>query len=493
MTGRIPENILEDILSRVDIVEVISGYMPLKRAGRNFRALCPFHHEKTPSFMVSADRQIYHCFGCGAGGNAFNFLMQYERLEFPEAVQALANKAGIALPQDQKLDEKSSGLITQLYGINETVASFYENILNSHSGAKTYLLKRGINEPTVKLFKLGYAPESWDALINHSRARGLSLSMLEKAGLVLCREGGGYYDRFRSRIIFPIFDVKSRPIGFGGRILEKSGDMAKYVNSPETPVYTKGKNLYGLNFTKEAIRESDFAVIVEGYLDLIIPYQHGLHNIAATLGTALTLEQVRLLKRYTHNVVVVYDPDAAGQAAALRSLDIFIEEGMHVRVVSLPEGFDPDLYVRKYGGTNLGEKVRNAQDLFDYQLKILKSRHNIKEAEGKRKIASEMLITIKKVTNAILRSEYIKNLSEELGVAQHYILEEFNKIKDGKTYSDAVTLPKNKLPDINPTEKLLVKLMLEEHDLINRIRQHLEPADFQDERTFRIVSTMFEL
>ncbi len=502
MAGRIPDNILEDILSRVDIVELISGYIPLKRAGRNFRALCPFHHEKTPSFMVSPDRQIYHCFGCQAGGNAFNFLIQYERLEFPEAVEALAKKVGVSLPQGQKQDDKTASLITQLYKINELAALFYESNLNSSSGleAKKYLLKRGINESAVKLFKLGYASRNWDALINHLRNKTINLSLLEKAGLILAKDGGGYYDRFRDRIIFPIFDIKSRVLAFGARVVPDADKAAgedaspKYLNSPETPIYIKGRNLYGLNLAKDAIRENDCVVIVEGYLDFIMPYQEGQKNIVASLGTALTIEQARLIKRYTHNVVMVYDADDAGQMATLRTLDIFIEEGMTVKVVSLPEGFDPDLFVRKNGIGNFKEKINQAENLFDYKLRILKSRYSTKDIEAKALISSEMLLTINRFKNAILKAEYVKRLAQELDIKEDALLQELNKIKETKTYPDLGTQGSIKKPaNINPTEKLLIKLMLEEEELISHIRDRLEPADFQDERASRIVSLLFDL
>ncbi len=493
MSGRIPENILEDILSRINIVEIISSFIPLKQAGRNFKALCPFHHEKTPSFMVSPDRQIYHCFGCGESGNAFKFLMRYERLEFPEAVEALAKKAGVVLPQTQKEDHKGANTITQLYKINELTASFYEQNLSFPDGigAKNYLLKRGIKEETLRYFRIGYAPEKWDALINHLRQKNISLSLIEKAGLILAREGGGYYDRFRSRIIFPITDIKSRVLGFGARVLDDA--LPKYINSPETPVYTKGKNLYGLNLAKEGIRENDFAVIVEGYLDFIVPYQEGLRNIVASLGTALTLQQVRLLKRYTHNAVIVYDPDIAGELATLRSLDILIEEEMNVKVVTLPEGLDPDSFTRQNGIERLRDRIKHASNLFEYKLDVLKSRYNIKETEGKKDIASEMLLTINKFENSILKSEYIKKLSEELNVGEHYILEELKKIKDNKLHTNTNLDVVKKTSNISPTEKLLIKLMLEEKELIETIRQHLEPADFQDEKTAKIVSVMFDL
>ena len=491
--GRIPENVLEDILNRVDIVEVVSGYIPLKRAGRNFKALCPFHHEKTPSFMVSPDRQIYHCFGCNAGGNAFGFLMQYERLEFPEAVDILAKKAGVVLPQIQKEDAKTVSLYTQLYKINELVTLFYESTLNSSDGiiAKNYLIKRGISQGTIKLFRLGFAPVKWDGLINHLRAKNISLTLLEKAGLVLAKEGGGYYDRFRNRIIFPILDIKSRPLGFGARVLDDT--LPKYINSPETPVYTKGRNLYGLNLARDAIKELDYVVVVEGYLDSLMPYQEGLKNIVASLGTALTTEQARLIKRYTHNVTMVYDADDAGEMATLRTLDIFIEEGMNVKVVSLPEGLDPDSFVRKSGIQNFKDKINKAETLFDYKLRILKSRYSIKEIEAKARIAFEMLPTINKFKNAVLKSEYIKRLAQDLNLEEDALLQELKKVKEDRPYLDLNQVVQKKALNINPTEKLLIKLMLEERELISRIRMSLEPADFLDERISRIVSVMFDL
>ena len=503
MAGFIPQELLDDILGRTDIIELIASYIPLKRAGRNFRAPCPFHHEKTPSFMVSPDRQIYHCFGCNCGGNAFNFLMQYERLEFPEAVEMLAKKAGVALPQSRKEEPKFAGFITQLYKVNELAALFYEsNIVGaSAQGAKKYLLDRGISEDTIKLFKLGYAQDQWNALINDLRSKDISLSVLEKAGLILNKEGGGYYDRFRGRVIFPIFDVKSRPVAFGARVLNPPEPLknahylsvsAKYINSPETPIYTKGKHLYGLNFAKDAIRENDFIVVVEGYFDCMIPYQEGLHNIVASLGTALTDEQVRLIKRHTHNVVMVYDSDDAGQMATLRSLDMFVEEGMQVRVVSLPKGYDPDSFVRKNGIGSFNKLIDSSKTLFNYKLDVLKGRNNYREPEGRSAIANDMLSTIAKVKNEILKADYIKRLAQDLDVSEEALQAELKNIKEYKGSSEAFSLPAKKPLNINPTEKLLIKLMLDEADLIERLRGDLTPADFQDERTMRIVSIIYE-
>jgi len=495
MAHLIPENLLEDILGRLDIVEVISGYIQLKKAGRNFKANCPFHHEKTASFMVSAERQIYHCFGCGESGNAFKFLMRHERMEFPEAVEILAKKTGVHLPQwDQPEVARAASLSSQLYKINQLALSFYENnlqFLNS-TAASDYLLNRGIRLETIKEFHLGLAGSAWDGLINFLRSKNIPLSLMETAGLVLAKESGGYYDRFRNRIIIPVFNIHGQVIGFGARVTDNS--LPKYINSPETPVYVKGRNLFGLNLAKDSIRDLDCVVIVEGYLDFIMPYQEGWKNIVASQGTALTLEQIKLLKRYTHNVVMVYDGDTAGELATMRSLDLLIEEGMHVKIAPLPKDKDPDVIVRQEGIKSLKIKIENALSFFDYKLGILKGRYNVGEAHGKSQIASEMLLTINRFDNAILRGEYIKKLSEDLKISEHYILEELNKLKTKVTDSKlSPSIVQKKLSEINPVEKLLIKFMIEEKELIGKIMQELLPSDFQDARTAKIVQVMHDL
>ncbi|MBM3244622.1 MAG: DNA primase [Candidatus Omnitrophica bacterium] len=496
MTNRIPENLLEDILSRVDIVELISGYIPLKKAGRNFKACCPFHREKTPSFMVSPERQIYHCFGCNESGNAFKFLMAYERFDFPEAVEFLARKTGVILPEKEKRTQENISITTQLFKINELACAYYQKSLDSETGssARGYFLKRGIPEEGIKLFKLGFAEDKWDGLINYLRSKGVGLALLEKAGLAIAKDRGGFYDRFRNRAIFPIFDIKSRVLGFGARLLDetKGSTAAKYINSPESPVYTKGKNLYGLNLSKEAIRECDSVIMVEGYMDFIIPYTYGIHNIVASLGTALTEEQAGLLKRFTQNVVMVYDADAAGQMATLRALDIFIEEGMNVRIATLPAGMDPDLYMKKNGLASFKEMVNSAKSFFEYKLSVMKSRYNTKEIEERAMVAKEMLISISKFKDSIVKSEYIKLLAQELNVNEEALLEEINKIKGIKAPYNGQNRTVAKAP-FNPTESLLIRLMLEESELIDSIRKRLEPTDFQDERTKKLVTVMFDL
>lgn len=498
MASHIPENILEDILSRVDITEIIAGYIPVKKAGRNFRALCPFHHEKTPSFMVSPDRQIYHCFGCGEGGNVFNFIMQYEHLEFLEAVQMMAAKAGVSLPESSSPDSKKESLNTQLYQINELACLFYESTLRTPEAAvaRKYAVSRGFSEEFCRRFRIGYASERWDGLINYLRSKDVSLALMEKAGLVISKEGGGYYDRFRGRLIFPIFDVKSRVVAFGARKFleakgEKEVESPKYINSPETFIYIKGKHLYGLNFSRDAIHKKDLVVVVEGYLDFLTPFSAGFEPIVASSGTALTLDQIRLIKRYSHNVVMIYDGDEAGQMAMLRVLDSFIEEELNVKLVSLPDGLDPDSFVRQNGIESFRQQVQAALPIFDFKLNILKHRFDAHQIEGKAKIASEMLLSLSKFKNALIKTEYVRKLAGELQVNEEALFEELKKVKLEKNPDVSVKVAQE-VP-INPTEKLLIKLMLDESRLIERLRQELEPADFMDTQAARIVQAMFEL
>jgi DNA primase len=500
----IPENTIEEILSRVDIVELISGYIPLKRAGRSYRALCPFHSEKTPSFMVNPERQIFHCFGCSAGGNAFGFVMRYERLEFPEAVELLAKKAGVVLPKAASgaRSSQSQSILTQLYKINELAANLYFEQLYSAQGetALKYLTKRAVSKDSIEKFKLGFAFDRWDGLLNYLRGKDIPLGLIEKAGLIIPKDKGGYYDRFRNRLIVPILDTRNRVLGFGARVLDES--LPKYVNSPETPVYSKGKILFGLNSSYEAIRLNDSAIIVEGYIDLITPYQAGFKNIVASCGTALTLEQLRLIKRYTNNVVMVYDSDNAGMLATVRSLDLLIEEGLNVQVAGLPEGYDPDGYVRRLGPDKFRELLEKAKDIFDYKMEILKSKYSRVTIANKANIASEMLPTISKFSNMVLKSAYLKKLAEALKVDESSLWSELKKVNHARGYS-ATRKEKDSSTGAGPlrqpllasstAERLLVKLMLEETEFIAHLREKISPADFKDRSLSQIVSRMFEL
>ncbi len=487
------EQVLDEIQNKCDIVEVIGGYIQLKRAGRNFKALCPFHKEKTPSFMVSPTKQIYHCFGCGAGGNVFNFVMKYDKVEFPEAVRTLAQKVGVELPRFTRQEFENSTYASQIFKINELAASYYHStLLKSESGkrALNYLKGRDIDEEIIEQAKLGAAPDEWDGFLNYAKGKGFGLELLERAGLILPREGGGFYDRFRNRIIFPISDVKNRVLAFGARALDDS--LPKYINSPETEVYIKGRHLYGLNFSIQAVKEKDFCIIVEGYLDFLLPYQSGIKNIAASLGTSLTELQVRLIKRYSKNVVMVYDGDQAGEAASLRGLDLFVQEGFNVRIVSLPKGYDPDSYVRKRGVLEFNLALEQAEDLFDYKLGLLTSKYNAGDPTDKSKICAEMLPTIAKVTNAVLKYEYIKRLAERTQVKEEALLLELKKVKPDYTYEPAEELSSDR-PQGAIAEKILIGLMLDDPEVIPEVKGSLKLEDFADERTRRIADEIFKL
>lgn len=492
----VPENTLNEILSRIDIVELISEYLPLKRSGRGYTALCPFHHEKTPSFIVSRQKQIFHCFGCQAGGNAFGFLMKYDRLEFPEAVETLAKRAGVIILRDER-QIKNQGISQELHKINEIAADFYSNVLRSPEGAAAlnYLKKRGMSPETIRAFRLGYAPDKWDGLLNYLRSKNIPLSLIEKAGLIIAKDNQGYYDRFRQRIIVPISDARNRVIAFGARVLDNS--LPKYINSPETAVYSKSKTLFGLNLSKEAIITQDCAVIVEGYFDLIAPFQAGITNIAASCGTALTTEQARLLKRYSRNIVMIYDADDAGQSATMRSLELLVEEDMNVKVVRLEKGYDPDGYIRHSGPEEFKALIIGAKDSVDYMLDTLKAKYDPTDISQKARIASEILPLVAKFKNEILKSEYLKKLSRELRVSESSLTAEIKKTKT-TGYTDKRENSAGPRPAIRQAksfcaESMLVKILLEENELIEHLREKILPKDFKDNSLSRIIARMFEL
>lgn len=506
MSG-IPEHIIDQVQDRTDIVEVIGNYIPLKKAGRNFKANCPFHHEKTASFMVSQDKQIFHCFGCGVGGNVFNFLMKYERLEFPEAVRALAQKAGVEIPAQASDTGMEDSFNNRFYAANEiAVMYFQKNLKEDRNGksAYSYLRQRGLSDETINTFKLGYAVSSWDALLNFARQKNITPDILEKAGLAIQRQeglsagkAGGYFDRFRSRIMFPIADMKSRILGFGGRVFLKEDEGPKYMNSPETSIYNKGRNLYGLNLSWKFIRDADQAIIVEGYLDLIVPFQMGVKNLIASLGTSLTEDHIRLLGRYTKNAIIIFDPDKAGELATLRSLDLLIEEDFRVGVVRLPEGFDPDTFIRKYGPDEFRKRVAEAKSLFDYKMSVLVSQYDRASLEGKAKIVSEMLPTIAKIPNAVLKSGYIRNLADSLSVEEDAIRQELKKVKlDYYAARPAPDTGTGSKIDASGTkckqsEKVLVGLLIDDNNYIKIVRESLALEDFRDPVIKNIIEVLF--
>jgi DNA primase len=347
LKGYIPEDRIEEIRNRINIVDLVSEYITLKKAGRNYLGSCPFHKEKTPSFTVNAEKQIYHCFGCGEGGNAFSFLMKINNMTFPEAVRHLAGKLGVPLPSWEFTPEEKSrqDLRESLHRVNQLAADYYAKTLRSAAGSagRGYLDKRMIKPEIIETFRLGYAPEGWRNLRDHLQKEKIPLKHAEQAGLLVSRKDGDYYDRFRGRLMFPIEDINGKVIAFGGRIIGEG--EPKYLNSPESSAYVKGRNLYGLARAKNAIRRDDYLIIVEGYFDLLALWNNGIPNVAATLGTALTREHVDLIKRYTGAVAVTFDTDAGGKAALERSMSLFLEKGLRAKAVVLPDGKDPDEFV----------------------------------------------------------------------------------------------------------------------------------------------------
>jgi DNA primase len=498
-----PDNLISDVLDRCNIVELISSYIPLKRAGRNFRANCPFHAEKTPSFIVSTDKQIFHCFGCGQGGNAITFVMQYEKVGFREALEIVAQRCGVPLPEPE-LTASQKGkedYRKTLQGLYEQAASFYHARLLQAADAKAarnYLPARGISKETAQRFRLGYAPGEWDSLIAYFKSQKISLAALDKSGLVVAKENGGYYDRYRNRIMFPIADVKGRVIAFGGRVLDES--LPKYINSPETAIYIKGKNLFGLDVSKEYIRQADQVVVVEGYLDMIVPFEAGVKNIVASLGTALTEDQIRLIKRFTNRVVLLYDPDLAGEMATLRALDLLIKEDMDVRIAGLPQGEDPDAFVRHNGGAALKDVIDKALPIFDYKLNLLLAKYDAKSTHGKDKIVREILPTIHQFRHHTTRAEYVKRTAASVGVDEEALMQDLKNtvetIQADATSTDGAialnAMEHQRLTEIPVTERMLVKLMLEEMHLIDHLRQLIEPSDFVSDKLRKIVTFIFD-
>ncbi|MFH2138459.1 MAG: DNA primase [Candidatus Omnitrophota bacterium] len=506
--SRISGQILEEIQSRCDIVDVISSYIPLKKIGSNFKACCPFHHEKTPSFVVSQNKQIFHCFGCGLGGDIFSFVMKHERLEFPDAVKMLAEKAGVSVVLDKQNEASQDGSLTKLlYRINELASAYFQNtLLNDAQAAKArhYIEKRQISPESIKSFAIGYSGEQWEGLLSFLRKKGVNDSLIIQSGLVVKNSQGKLYDRFRERLMFPIFNSQGKIIGFGGRILddksaktpERQDDKKpKYINSPETEIYKKSKNLYGFNFSKQFVTKQNYCVVVEGYLDFIIPFQFGVKNLVASLGTAFTPEHVRLLKRYTQNIVIVFDSDAAGQEAALRSLDLLLEEGMNVRIANLDPGFDPDSWVCSHGAESFNEVINAAKSLFDFKLDLLLSKFDRKIPEHKAQIAHQMLLTIKKVKNAIVRESYLKRLSEVISVTEEALLAELSKLRDFSVFDRkeaSLTGGKAENKHLYQAERMLLSLIIDDARLVREVKQKLNIDEFKDPLIKKIAGYMFD-
>lgn len=480
----IPQTFIDEIQTRTDITDLISSYIPLKRAGRNFKALCPFHSEKTPSFLVSPQKQIFHCFGCGEGGGAIQFLMLHERVSFTEAVEILAKRLGLEIPYQRSTTER---LKTALYEVaNEASLFFHKNILEDSAQAiRQYLANRGIDIETIKKFRLGYAT-GHRSLLDYLRKKGFTLEVLEKAALIQSTEGQ-WRDLFWERITFPIFDVRFRVVGFGARLIKDTSGAPKYINSPENPLYSKREHLFGLNLSKDDIVKEGSVIVVEGYLDMIIPFVHGIRNVVASLGTALTLEQINLLRRYTSSITLVYDADKAGQLATLRAVDTLLEYELKVKIVPLPKGFDPDSLVREKGKEHFSSLIEKRVDFFEYKMQLLKGLYDIETIDGKVKVTQEMFSTISKLKSEIERYEYIKKLSERLRIKEEILIAEFRNLT-GKQSTVIALKTAEPLPI---TERVLLKFMLTNPKAFSIVKKSLREEDFTSPLARKIVSYLF--
>src|SRR5882724_3721621 len=388
MAGLFSSNNLEQIRAASDIVEVIGGYVPLKKAGANFTALCPFHKEKSPSFNVNPHRQIFHCFGCHKGGDVFTFVKEYENLPFPDAVRRLAERAKIPLEFDNTPGQQQSRHVKDsLLQIHEQITQRWQNALaNEASGqiARDYLVKRGVSAEAIKLFRLGYAPDLWDDTVNWAKSKDYDLTLVEKGGLILKREqGDGYYDRFRGRLMFPISDEQGRVIAFSGRILTGEEKTATYVNSPETPIFVKSKVFFGLDKAKRAILVAGHPIICEGQLDMIACFMAGGQNIVAPQGTAFTADHARIIKRFVDEVILCFDSDAAGQNAAVRALDSLLASGLAIKVATVPAPHDPDSFIKANSGLAFKQLMDRAEGYFDFHLSRLCSLNDVTADKGR--------------------------------------------------------------------------------------------------------------
>jgi len=421
-----PDSIVQEIKDRLDIVDVVSGYLKLEKTGINYRAPCPFHSEKKPSFFVSPSRQMFKCFGCGKSGSVFDFVMEIEGIEFGDALRVLAKKAGVALKEYRpELKTKRE----RLFEICNLSASFFEKQLNSQKGKKVidYLLKRGLSKESISKWRIGYSPLSWSSLSEFLISKGYKREEIVEAGLAVKKEEGGSYDRFRGRIIFPVFDLHSQVIGFGGRVFEKDNETAKYVNIQNTLLYDKSRVLYGLNFAKMALRKKNECILTEGYLDVILSHQEGFENTVAASGTSLTPFQLQVLKRYTPNLLTAFDMDSAGGLATKRGIELAQKQGFDIKVITMPKDKDPAdvLSETPHLWTEL---VSSSKSIMDFYFQDALNKFDVSDAKGKKEISENLLPLIKRIPSKILQFHWVKKLAKSLKVSEEAVLEELKKI-----------------------------------------------------------------
>lgn len=499
----IPESSIEEVRSLSDVVDVVGEYVQLKKRGSNFVGLCPFHSEKTPSFNVNPRMGIFKCFGCGEGGDVFSFISRIEALSFPEAVRVLAEKSGVVLPQEEAPSEDASESESIYHALRFAARFFHEALAKDDRAevARKYLLNRGFELDSIKKFGIGYAPDSWDALFVKATEQHIDAEYLEGAGLIIRKKDGvGYYDRYRHRLIFPIFSHVGKVVGFGGRVLRED-DEPKYINSPETKVYNKSRILYGLYNAKNAIRAKEEAILVEGYTDVVSLNQAGVEHVIASSGTALTRDQIGAVSRYARTIVLLYDADQAGLRAALRGIDLILEEGLIPYAVRLPDGEDPDSYVNEHGGAKFEEYLRsNRQNFVEFVLTNSRSAGSMDTPEGIATVQRTILQSVARIKDSLIREAYLKEASSKLDIPDMQlrpILEGYikgdSRRTEGKSRREARKRGRSEMESGNkevdvkktrqpmPSEKKLLRLMLGEgSDMIEWIMTRLPLSDFTE-------------
>jgi DNA primase len=484
LKSSIPDNIIDEIRDRTDIVAVISEHVVLKKAGKNFKGLCPFHSEKTPSFSVSPEKRIYHCFGCGAGGNVYKFLMEIQSISFPDVIKLLAERTGIPLPnnssghsQDPKQKEREA-----LRKLNESATRYFQSLLKNPEGglsARNYLSSRHFDSEILEKYRIGWSTPTWRGLLNHVQQNSsVTQERLVQSGLVIQKEDGStVYDRFRGRVLFPIKDLHGNIIGFGGRAIAE-GDNPKYLNSPETILYQKGETLFGIDQAKQAIRRENQAILVEGYFDQMRAVQHGIEHVVATCGTALTAKQAGILRNHAETAILVFDSDPAGRSATEKGFDILLEHGLNVKVVVLPDGQDPDSFIHEQGAEIFLEKIRNAKPFIESYIDAL-----IQETPGKApadrvKMANKILPLLAKIKNNVERTAWLEEFTSKTGIDDLNFLKELKK-SFSQNQSRLVETDNVSASLLN-LEKHLVHLILSDKETARGILLDINPEDFSD-------------
>ncbi len=495
----ISENTINHIKERLSLISVVQDYVKMKKSGKNWIGLCPFHIEKTPSFFVNEDKGIFHCFGCNETGNMFSFIMKTENITFPESIEILAKKAGISIEYKTGQSNEQNKEKELIYKVNEKAAFIYNYYLKNRpetENTREYLKERHIDPKMIDLFKLGFAPDDYYKVYKELLTENFAQTTIFKAGLILkSKKSNDYYDRFRNRLMFPIINVLDNVIGFGGRTMISGSNLAKYMNTPETQIYSKRNNLYGLNITRNYIREKRQVIIVEGYFDLISLYQAGIKNVAAPLGTALTNEQVLLLKRYADEIILLFDSDTAGNAATIRSISLLLNTDLKIRIAELPSDTDPDEFVLNHSKDDLLKLIKKAPSFLKYVVKEAFKKNNNKIAEGKNKILQNLFPVLNYIRDEILKSEVFRYLSNELNIDESILKKEFQKFSTtGKNPILKIDKNKEKIKNVIIQAQRFITMAIVEHpEYIQPVFKEISLNDFNDELSINILKVIREL